>query len=92
MDEFDKLDNTDDLVVDDIEQRGITGIPQIGGEYTDDDVANYWTKFYDKLKGGKETTTPGDCVAAIGNWIDSGAQKATAEEVTISESEELLDI
>ncbi|MFA5154358.1 MAG: hypothetical protein WC554_17545 [Clostridia bacterium] len=92
MDEFDKLDNTDDLVVDDIEQRGITGIPQVGGEYTDDDVANYWTKFYDKLKGGKETTTPNDCVAAIGNWIDSGAQKATIEEITISESEELLSI
>ncbi len=75
INECDKIENTDDLVVDDIEKREITGIPELGGEYTSMDVANYWTSFYEKLNRGKETNAT-ECVDRVGKYVDSGSESA----------------
>ena len=75
LDEFDKLENTDDLVIDDQTERAITGIPQLGGEYTDDDVQKYWTNFWNNKNAVNETTIQ-EAKTAIHGWMESGADQS----------------
>ncbi|MFA5395999.1 MAG: phage baseplate assembly protein V [Methanogenium sp.] len=78
LDEFDKLENTDDLVIDDQTERDITGIPQLGGEYTDDDVQKYWTNFWNNKNAVNDITIQ-DAKTAIQDWIKTGADQSHSE-------------